>query len=180
MDKPTYITKVYDYFYGSFAAEIGYKASNAVKSRAMDEILSTLEWDQKNAIEAMCRYHKPRIASKMTGKDKRRLTKQYDLAVKHMYCPSNISIAVPEYFAMDKGTLLTADDFFGKKYILNALNNKCGIIYREQLLNHLDNGWFYLYCLSGCGDIARQYILMAIDRWNGKDVSFRGAPDIDL
>jgi hypothetical protein len=86
-----------------------------------------------------------------------------------MYSPLNIKIAVPTYYTIrsKKKTPLCVEDFDDKKYILNALK-KSGIIYREQLLRHLDIGWYYLWTIPRCGDNARQIILQAIDRWNNK------------
>jgi hypothetical protein len=173
LDLPTVYTKLYDKYYKQFADQVKYTIKNGTKSKIMDRIMRELSWNDQTALRAMVTYHSYEVASKNTGIDKRTLQKHYDIAVRHIYSPKYISMAVPKYYKLknyNNAKELTAEDFYGKKYIVNALRNKSGIIYKEQLLKHLNNGWYFLCTLPGCGTGARMTILMSIDKWSGRGI----------
>jgi hypothetical protein len=158
---------IYDKYYGKFAEKIKYSISEGTKTTIIGRIFKTLPFQDQQAILIMVRYKSYEIASRILGIDKRKLIKNYDIAVRHLYSPKNITKAAPKYYTMPKThrTEITSDDFENR--ILNSLK-KSGIIYREQLYRHLDMGYYYLWTIPGCGDAARQKILMTIDKWNGK------------
>ena len=166
----TEYSKIYDHFYKRIADKVGYKITNATKVKIIDRIFKDLSWDDQTAIRATIKYegYNRNTTSKITGIESKKLFKSFDIASRHMYYPKNIKLAVPKYYTVrsKKKKVLTAEDFGGKKYVLNALS-KSGIIYKEQLMKHLELGWYYLWTIPGCGDVARQIILKAIDRWLG-------------
>lgn len=134
------------------------------------QLVYHLELSEQIAIKAYCRYGDYHKASKMTKIDQKILARSVESAIRHLRGPQCISFLDPSYY--DKYTIkggnvhpLSKYDFGGKQYIVTALNN-CGIKTREALLKHLSNGWYYLWTIPGCGDTARQYILMALDQWD--------------
>ena len=173
LDVPTVHTKLYDKYYKKFADQIKYEITNGTKAKIMDQIMRELTWNDQTALRAMVTYHSYEVASKNTGIDKKTLQHHYDIAVRHIYSPRYISMAVPKYYKLknyNDTKELTADDFGGKTYIVNALKKKSGIYYKEQLLKHLSNGWYFLWTLPGCGAGARMTILMSIDKWTGRGI----------
>jgi hypothetical protein len=169
-DTPSENSKIYDYFYKEFAVKSKYKISNEYKATIIEEIFKDLDYDFKEAVRIYLRnrnYANPSVWKKY---DKKAIVKKFELVKRHMWSPKNIELAVKGYYSNKRlcKTKLTKYDFGDKAYILNALVNKYGIEYKEQLLKHLNNGWFFLWCIPGCGDGARQEILIAIDKWNGK------------
>jgi hypothetical protein len=93
--------------------------------------------------------------------------KDYQIAKRHMYAPNSIRIAIPKFYKIKinhEETKLHKSDFDDQKYIMTALE-KSGIDTREKLFKHISLGWYYLWTIPGCGDAARQSILMAIDKW---------------
>ena len=62
-------------------------------------------------------------------------------------------------------------DFNGAQYIVNALH-KSGIYTKRQLYKHLSLGYYYLWSIPGCGNIAIQKILRAIDKWENRIAIF--------
>ena len=171
-DSATEYSRIYDYFYKKFADRVKYKITNGSKVKIIDQIFKDISWDFQTAIRAGVKYNgfSTWTKTKITKIEAKQLAKTFDTAMKHMYSPNNIRLAVPKYYNIrsKKKTPLTKEDFGHKTYVLTALQ-RSGIIYREQLLKHLDIGWYYLWTIPGCGDVARQIILRAIDKWNGKD-----------
>ena len=183
-------TKIYDYFYGKFVRAMNkkgkrpFKVSPSRQVQVIDTILNELPFEQATAIKLMIKYDRNAIlASKISSMSKDKIVKSYDTAVRHMYFPKNIEFAAPGYypkprslddrenpeFENEEFTRLRDSDFGNSKYVLSALQKKSNIYYREQLYKHLELGWYYLYTLPGCGDGARIKILMALDKWEGKD-----------
>lgn len=169
-DIPTEGSKIYDYFYKEFAVQSKYKISNEYKASIIETIFRELDYDYKEAVRVFIRNNKYANSAVWSGYDKKTIIKRFEVAKRHMWSPKNIELAVNGYYTDKKlcKTRLTKRDFGDKTYILNALANKSGIMYKEQLLKHLDNGWYFLWCIPGCGDGARKEILIAIDKWNGK------------
>jgi len=174
VDLNTDASRIYDHIYGHIASKENYKITNATKSSRIEKILTTMDFDEKTILRACCKYFNYdetfEMAAKVSKIDKKRLAKYYKLAKRHMYSPNNIRLAVPGFYNITKlnQKSLTKEDFYGQQYIVTALN-KSGIDTREKLLKHLSLGWYYLWSIPGCGDNARQYILMAIDKWNEDD-----------
>ena len=170
---PTEYSKIFDYYYEKFNSQMKRKRkiSPDTKASIIDYIFTKIcDPADVEAIRVNVKYHGDcKKASKMMFIDARRLSKIYDKAVKKMYWTENITRAIPNYYKVDEkgATKLTKYDFGEKQYIITALN-KTGIYYKEQLLKHLSNGWYYLWTIPGCGDAARQRILMTIDEWNGR------------
>lgn len=169
LDTPTEYSRLYDNLYGQFAKQKKYVVTDEYKSVLMDNIFTTLPENEQTAIKLITRGHSYDHAAKLARMDKKVLVKSYTTGYRHLQSPQNIAIAVNGYYDITSGpkTPLTEEDFGNRKYVLTALK-KAGIIYREQLFKHLNNGWRYLWTIPGCGDGARQYILTAIDRWDGK------------
>ena len=168
LDVPTEYSKLYDEIYGTIAYKKRYRCSTSTKSDRMDRILSQLDYKDVVSIRSYYKYHDFGKAAKLSGMDKRILAKNFDIAKRHLYSPKLITIAMPYYYSIAKSDTqhkLTIDDFEGNKYILSALE-RSGLDTRERLLKHLANGWYFLWTIPGCGDNARQCILMAIDKWN--------------
>lgn len=166
---PTDYTKIYNYFYEKFAKQKKYEISDQTKADIIDMIFNDISFSEQIAIKSVIRFKSYvngyDAASKSTGIPKSTLMKQFETATKHMYSPKNIGTAVNGYYYVRGAeTILTKMDFSGKQYIVTALE-RAGIRSREQLFKHLNNGWYYLWTIPGCGDGARQKILMAIDKW---------------
>ena len=175
-NRDTLYSKIYDQFYSQFAKQAKYKITNKTKVNIIANIFEHMSLSDQIAIRSAIVYHYnfELAAKNLNGMSKKKLSQQYETAVFHMYYPSNISLAVPKYYKVNTKTknphiVLKESDFGGNKYIITALEKKSGIIYREQLLKHLSNGYLFLWTLPGCGDKARRSILMAIDKWNGID-----------
>lgn len=163
----TKYTELYNTIYGKFAKQRGYKISNKFKIIIMDRIFTNIPENEAIAVKILSKGYTYDQAAKLAKMDKKVLLKSYDLAMKHLMSPKNISIAVHNYYKVRKKkvTKFTEADFGGRKYIITALE-RSGITCREQLYMHLDNGWYYLWTIPGCGDAARQAILKAIDTWD--------------
>lgn len=161
----TNYTKLYNRYYQPLADQVNYKISDRTKILRMSIILKNLTFEDYTALTAFLNTYS-RKSRAYTYTDKQ-IYKWYEVAIKHIYHPKNIAIAIPKYYKVPKkkSTLLRLDDFNGKKYILNALDKKSNFIYREQLLRHLSNGYHFLWTIPGCGDEARKTILMALDKW---------------
>ena len=169
-DSVTEASKVYDKIYAHIASKEKYTISNTTKASRIEKILNEFDFEERTALRCCCRYSDINVAVKISGIDKKVLSKNYKLARRHMYAPNNIQIAVPKFYKLKlkNETKLTKYDFGGQQYILTALL-KAGIDTKEKLYKHLSLGWYYLWTIPGCGDNARQYILMAIDKWNEED-----------
>ena len=158
--------KIYDKYYLSLAKKAKYRVGLTRKVKAIDKILRDLSWDDQQIIRACSRYCNYHTASVITKIDKKKLIKGLDTATRHLYSPENISIAIPKYYKIKgKVTEFTDSDFSGNRYIRNRLVIS-GITCREQLLKHLEAGWYYLWTIPGIGDASRQRILMTLDKWN--------------
>lgn len=167
---PSRYAKIYDHFYGKFAKQKKYVITDAYKSEIISHIITYggVSFNDLAIIDAFMIYKTPLHVTKVLKQYTiGQANKAYDIAVRHMYSPQNIAMAVNGYYNVKNGTKISEYDFGGKKYIVRALN-KAGIEYREQLYKHLSNGWYYLWTIPGCGDAARQKILIAIDDWAGK------------
>lgn len=166
---PTDYSKLYDQIYGRFATQRKYSVTTDYKATLMDNIFTTLPVDEITAVRVMLKgYGSYDHAAKIAKMDKKVLLKSYELGMKHLLSPNNIAIAVNGYYDI-KGTKtpITKWDFDERQYIVSGLA-KSGIIYREQLYRHIDNGWYFLWTIPRCGDVARQSILKAFDKWGYK------------
>lgn len=170
LDLPTENSKIYDYFYKEFALKEKYVITNEYKATIIEQIFTELDYEQKEAIRVYIKNRGYMNLAIWSGYDKKTIVKRFEVAQRHMWSPKNIELAVAGFYSDNKlcKTKLTKRDFGDRTYILNALSRKSGIEYKEQLLKHLDNGWYFLWCIPGCGDGARKEILVAIDKWNGK------------
>lgn len=194
MSKSIRNERIYDYFYNKvreFNKQL-YVNNNLYdeitmtdekKTEVITEILDSLPFDESDAIQICVHHSNFMNKSIWGGRDKKKVIKQFETATKHMYSPINIAKAVPDFYispeklfekydvpsynSFDTEKILTKEDFGNKQYIITALN-KSGIYTQYQLLKHLSLGWYYLWTIPGCGDGARQQILMAVDRWNKK------------
>ena len=170
----TEYSEIYDYFYEKFCRKAKYSCKNTTKSKVIDRIFSELSWDHQTAIRAMVKYSKfdNYVATKITGIDIKKLNKLFEVGARYMYSPRCIKMAVPKFYKITtkKKTKLNVGDFDNRKFILTALN-KQGIEYREQLYKHLSMGWHYLWTIPGVGNLAKEKILKAIDKWNEEDES---------
>lgn len=176
-NQPTDASKIYDVVYGHIASITKTKIKNSTKSARVEKILATMDFDEATALRLCCKNslrftdpHFERIA-KISGIDRKKLVKDYNLGTRHMLSPNNIRIAVPSFYNL-KGknntrTEIKDSDFGQQKYIKTRLNNS-GIYTREVLLRHLSLGWYYLWTIPGCGDNARMSILLAIDKWKSE------------
>lgn len=171
---------IFDYFYGKFIKSMRNRGKKPFvvsinkQMYVIDNILTSMPYEYSNAIKLKMKYGNFITASKVSSIDKKKLSGYYDTAVKRMYSPKNIEMAVPGYYPKprteeDEANFhrLTEADFGNCKYILTALH-KSNIYYREQLMQHFSLSWFYLWTIPGCGDGARQKILLAIDKWEGR------------
>ena len=176
--------RIYDHYYGKFVKSMNrnkrkrsFSVSPSRQVQVIDTILSSLSYEHANALKLMIRWNDLTKASKVSSIPKSKIGKYYETATRHMYSPKNIELAVPGYFPKPRTekdketfTLLKAEDFGNCKYIVSALQKKSDIYYREQLMKHISAGWYYLWTIPGCGDAARMKILMAIDKWDGKEI----------
>ena len=172
---------IFDTFYGKFVRSMRTRGKKAFvvsinkQIYVIDNILASMPYEYSNAIKLKMKYGNFITASKVSSISKKMLTSYYDTAVKHIYAPKNIEMAVPGYYPKPRTEedetenyhRLTEADFGNCKYIITALH-KSNIYYREQLMQHLSLSWFYLWTIPGCGDGARQKILLAIDKWEGR------------
>lgn len=162
----TKYVKIYDHVYSKFAKEKSYEPSNAYKTEIIATIFNKMEMRHSMAIEAYVRYKDFKKAAKMMGCSPKLFSNVYDNAMRHMYSPQNIATAVLNYYEIEGDeTPLTDFDFGGRKYIMTALG-KAGLYSKERLMKHLSNGYYYLWTIPGCGDVARQTILIAVDKWD--------------
>jgi hypothetical protein len=171
MSKTEY-AKIYDNYYKRIADLKNYKITDKTKAVKIDKIFKDLDFEDQVAIKIAVRYSnipRKQTVKILEAKSYNHLIKAIDKAERHMYSPNNIRIAVPTYYSIKKKkmSLLLEKDFSDKRYILNALH-KSGFMYREQLLKHLELGWYYLWTIPGIGDNAKQLILKAIDNWGIK------------
>lgn len=173
-------TTIFDYFYGRFVRDMkkrgnkGFSVNINKQISVIDNIFASMPYEYSNAIKLKIKYKDFIRASKVSSIDKKKLVGYYDTAVKHMYYPKNIELAVPGYYPKPRTEedeenfhKLIESDFGNNKRIITALH-KSNIYYREQLMQHLSLSWFYLWTIPGCGEGSRQGILMAIDKWEGR------------
>lgn len=170
IERNTEASHIYDVIYGPIANKENYKVSNSTKSARIEQILATMDFEEKTVLRACCKYqglYSSGTASKVTKIEQKRLAKIYKQARRHMYAPNNIRIAIPKFYKISKvhQKKLSEYDFDGQKYIYTALL-KSGLDTKEKLVKHLSLGWYYLWTIPGCGDNARQTILLTIDKWN--------------
>ncbi len=187
--------EIYDYFYGKITKknkefnEEFFKTnlisttellSDKKKSFVIDEIFSHMDFDEVESVRTYIHHMGYLNKHIWDGRDKKTIRRQFENATRHMYSPSNIALAVPDFYKIpfeyqnsisfsDKlinnaHKVLTKEDFGNAKYIITALNKE-GILTRAQLYKHLYLGWFYLWTLPNCGAGARMKILMALDKW---------------
>lgn len=173
-NKETEYSKIYNYFYTKFYNDVkktGVGIKNNTKTARIRKILAELKYEDRIDILDYFHYkqYKNPNAWKSRGIDMKKLTKRFEVCSRYMYNPKFIEIAAPGYYTRfsDKDTKFNELDFGGKKYIVTALN-KAGIYNKDQLYAHLKHGWYYLWTIPGCGDGARQRILMTLDEWNNK------------
>jgi len=171
-DRETEYSKIYDHFYTQFYNDVkkaGVGIRNSTKTARVREILDQLSHEDRADILDYFHYRQFQNpnAWKSRGIDMKKLIKRFDTCSRYMYSPKAIETAVPGYYTRYndlKDKEFNEWDFGGKKYILTALN-KAGIYNREQLYAHLKFGWYFLWTIPGCGDGARQRILMALNVW---------------
>lgn len=171
-------TLIYEHFYGKFVRSMRgkrpFRVSPQRQVTVIDTVLASLPYEYANAVRLKMKYLNFTTASKVSSIPKKKLTSYYDTAVKRMLSPKNIELAVPGYYPKPRTEeeevnfhRLTEEDFGNNKYVITALH-KSNIYYREQLMKHLSTTWFHLWTIPGCGDGARQKILLAIDKWEGR------------
>ena len=162
----TKYVKIYDHVYSRFAKEKSYEPSNAYKIEIISTIFNNMDMRHSMAIEAYVRYKDFKKAAKILNCSPKLFSNVYDTAMRRMYSPQNIATAVLNYYEVQgQETLLKDSDFGGRKYIITALD-KAGLYSKERLMKHLTNGYYYLWTIPGCGDVARQRILMTVDAWD--------------
>lgn len=168
VDLPTDASYIYDMIYGHLNKNN--KLSSSTKSARIEKILADMDFEEKTVIRACCRYETIGagidVAVKMTNINRKKVIRLFKQIKRHMYSPLNISIAIPNFYKLklNDETKFTDSDFGGQKYISRALI-KAGLDTREKLYKHLSLGWYYLWTIPGCGDNARQSILISIDNW---------------
>jgi len=175
-DRETEYSRIYDHFYAKFYNDVkksGVGIRNNTKTSRIRKILDQLSYEDRSDILDYFHYRqfKNPNAWKSKGIDMKKLTKRFETCSRYMYNPKFIEIAAPGYYTRYnnlKIKIFNEWDFGGKKYVITALN-KAGIFNRDQLYAHLKHGWYFLWTIPGCGDGARQRILMTLDEWEKED-----------
>ena len=158
-------TMIYDKYYKKFAEKINYHPALSTKIKAVDKIFWTLSWNDQQVIRANTRYGENiTIMYKMTKISKKKLAKSLVTAEKHIYSPINIAIAVPRYYNLRKRQTPIKESDFNNKYLYNRLI-ACGLDTREKILRHIEEGYFLLWTIPGCGDESKIKLLTVIDKW---------------
>ena len=141
-------TLIYEHFYGKFVRSMRgkrpFRVSPQRQVTVIDTVLASLPYEYANAVRLKMKYLNFTTASKVSSIPKKKLTSYYDTAVKRMLSPKNIELAVPGYYPKPR----TEEE--------------------EVNFHRLTTTWFHLWTIPGCGDGARQKILLAIDKWEGR------------
>lgn len=101
------------------------------------------------------------------------------VGTKQLVCGGDVfSQHLKDYKKDTETSMIDPDDKFivkmdldGAQYIVTALR-KSGIFTKKQLYKHLSLGYYYLWSIPGCGNVAIQKILKAIDKWENRIATF--------
>ena len=157
-------TMIYDKYYSRLASKIKYKPAQSTKVKAIDEIFWSLSWNDQQIIRACTKYHdNTAVMSKMMEWPKKKISKAIITAERHIYSPLNIAIAIPRYYSLGRGKFIKESDF-DNKYLFNRLI-KSGLDTREKILRHIEDGYYLLWTIPGCGDESKIKLLTVIDKW---------------
>jgi hypothetical protein len=158
-------TLIYDKYYKNFASRIKYNPAQSTKIKAIDKVFWNLSWNDQNIIRACTKYHdNTSVISKIMEIPKKKIGKMIVSAEKHIYSPINIAIAVPRYYKLRKKQIPIKESDFDNKYLYNRLIAS-GLDTREKILRHIEDGYYLLWTIPGCGDESKIKLLTVIDKW---------------